>query len=137
MDTDTRWKQRFSNYKKALAQLNGAIQLSHQRELSELEEQGIIQAFEFTHELAWNVMKDYLAFQGYTDIKGSRDAIRYAFKNELIIDGENWMDTIASRNKSTHTYNAQTAQELLAKITTLYPPLFNSFHETMTALEVD
>ena len=135
MDTDIRWKQRFSNYEKALAKLNHAVQLATQRPLTELEEQGIIQAFEFTHELAWNVMKDYLAFQGHTEIRGSRDAIRLAFQNSLITDGETWMDTIASRNKSTHTYNAQTARELIDKITTHYPSLFNQLHETMSTLQ--
>ena len=64
MDLDTRWKQRFTNYQKALGQLNEAIKLSQQRALSELEAQGLIQSFEFTHELAWNVMKDYLIDEG-------------------------------------------------------------------------
>ena len=79
MDSDTRWKQCFANYQKALGQLNDAIKLSRQRPLSELEAQGLTHVFEFTHELAWNVMKDYLIYQGYDMITGSRDAIRLAF----------------------------------------------------------
>jgi len=55
-DLDIRWQQRFANYKKALRQLQSAVELSDQRELSQLEKQGVIQAFEFTHELAWNVL---------------------------------------------------------------------------------
>jgi len=131
MDLDNRWKQRFANYQKALGQLNQAVALSKQRKLSELEAQGLIQAFEFTHELAWNVMKDYLVYQGYDLITGSRDAIRLAFQVGLITDGDNWMETIASRNKSSHTYDAATADFLLTAITECYHGLFNSFEEAM------
>jgi len=120
MNTDCRWQQRFNNYRRALAKLQDAVELSRQRALSELETQGLIQAFEFTHELAWNVMKDYLEFQGYDTITGSRDAIRLAFKVGLVADGENWIDTIVGRNKSTQTYDAATADNLLLKITNCY-----------------
>jgi nucleotidyltransferase substrate binding protein (TIGR01987 family) len=135
MDLDTRWKQRFSNYQKALAQLNDAIVLSNTRALSELEAQGLIQAFEFTHELAWNVMKDYLVYQGYDMITGSRDAIRLAFQVGLLTDGEGWMETIASRNKSSHTYDAATADLLLKAIKECYHALFNSFEERMKGVQ--
>ena len=88
LNEDVRWKQRFVNFKKALAQLEDAVILSKQRELSRLEKQGVIQAFEFTHELAWNVLKDYLEDQGEQNIRGSKDATRYAFRVSLITDGE-------------------------------------------------
>jgi nucleotidyltransferase substrate binding protein (TIGR01987 family) len=132
MDMDIRWKQRFANYQKALGQLNSAVTLSKQRPLSELEAQGLIQAFEFTHELAWNVMKDYLIYQGYDMITGSRDAIRLAFQVGLITDGDGWMETIASRNKTSHTYDAATADALLRAITECYHGLFNSFETRMS-----
>jgi hypothetical protein len=80
VNTKIRWKQRLTNYSKALRQLARAVMLSKERELSELEEQGLIQAFEFTHELAWNVLKDYFAFQGNPEISGSRDASREVFR---------------------------------------------------------
>jgi len=76
---DIRWEQRLGNYSMALAQLSKAVDLAGQRPLSDLEQQGLIQAFEFTHELAWNVMKDYFAFQGNPSITGSRDAARESF----------------------------------------------------------
>lgn len=79
-------------------QLENAVLLSHERDFTPLEEQGLIQAFEFTHELAWNVMKDYFADQGNISITGSRDAIREAFNKGLITDGEGWMEMIRSRN---------------------------------------
>lgn len=85
---DVRWVQRLQNYKKALIQLQDAVQISDNRELTNLESQGLIKAFEFTHELAWNVMKNYSEYQGDTTIKGSRDATRAAFKMTLISDGK-------------------------------------------------
>jgi len=76
---EIRWIQRFDNYSKALLQLNNATELANERELSELEKQGLIQAFEFTHELAWNTLKDFLIDLGNKDIYGSKDATREAF----------------------------------------------------------
>lgn len=131
MNEDCRWLQRFSNCKMALGRLKAAVLLSQARALSELEEQGLIKAFEFTHELAWNVMKDYLAFQGHTAMTGSRDAIRLAFQVGLITDGEAWMDTIAGRNKSSHAYDAVSAQALIGKITASYCDLFCQFEQKM------
>ncbi len=123
-DQDIRWRQRFANYQKALQQLQEAVALSRQRELTSLEKQGVIQIFEFTHELAWNVLKDYLQDQGNQNIKGSKDATREAFKVALIADGEQWMAMIQSRNVSSHTYNQHTAEELVAVILAQYFPLF-------------
>ena len=76
---DVRWIQRYANFKKAVGQLNDAVNLSKQRALSKLEEQGLIQAFEYTHELAWNTLKDFLKDRGGTPVYGSRDASREAF----------------------------------------------------------
>ena len=121
---DIRWQQRFANYKKALLQLQSAVDLSKQRALSQLEKQGVIQAFEFTHELAWNMLKDFLRDQGNQNIKGSKDATREAFKVELIGDGEQWMAMIQSRNISSHTYDERTAELLVDAIIRNYYPLF-------------
>ncbi len=121
---DIRWQQRFANYKKALLQLQEAIELSKERPLSKLEKQGVIQAFEFTHELAWNVLKDYLTDQGYQNIKGSKDTTRAAFKTELITEGEQWMNMIQSRNLSSHTYDEHTAEQLVTEVFSVYYPLF-------------
>jgi nucleotidyltransferase substrate binding protein (TIGR01987 family) len=129
---DIRWQQRFANYKKALAQLKDAVELSKHRALSQLEKQGVIQAFEFTHELAWNVLKDYLQDQGYQNIKGSKDATREAFKVELIADGEEWMAMIQSRNASSHTYDEQTAEQLVTVIIRDYFPLFEALQTEMS-----
>ena len=121
---DIRWLQRFSNYQKALAQLNDAVSLSQSRELSLLEKQGLIKAFEFTHELAWNMLKDYLTYQGNQEIRGSRDAFREAFKVGLIHNGEVWMETIKARNITTHTYDEIVVQRAFETIVHDYILLF-------------
>jgi len=133
---DIRWVQRLDNYARALAQLGRAVQLGQSRPLSELEQQGLIQAFEFTHELAWNVIKDYFAYQGNPGITGSRDAVREAFQKGLVTDGEGWMDMIRSRNMTSHTYNQAVASEIGELIMTRYFPLFSEFLNTMEALRL-
>ncbi|MGB7784814.1 MAG: nucleotidyltransferase substrate binding protein [Salinimicrobium sp.] len=132
---DTRWHQRLENYSKALLQLNKAAELSQQRDLSELERQGLIQSFEFTHELAWKLMKDYFDYQGNPEIRGSRDATREAFKYGLIGDGEVWMDMIISRNQTSHTYDEKTAAEIADVILKKYLTLFNDFKEKMRGIQ--
>ena len=124
---DIRWEQRLRNYSTALAQLTKAVELAGQRPLTDLEKQGLIQAFEFTHELAWNVMKDYFAYQGNPAITGSRDAIRESFNKGLVTDGEGWMEMIKSRNQSSHTYNQKVAEEIADKIVSCYYSLFHAF----------
>ena len=134
LNSDVRWKQRFNNFKKALLQLESAVELSQERSLSQLEKQGVIQAFEFTHELAWNVLKDYLEDQGEQNIRGSKDATRSAFKVSLISDGELWMAMIQSRNISSHTYDEAIAELLFVSIVDDYFPLFVTLESEMTRL---
>lgn len=135
MEKDIRWQQRLSNYNKAFAQLEKAVKLSRERKLSDLEQQGIIQAFEYTHELAWNTMKDYFEYQGDSSIKGSRDATRAAFKVEIITNGEEWMDMIRSRNKTSHTYNQETADEIFNAIVDHYYKAFKQFQQKMKEIK--
>jgi len=131
---DIRWKQRFSNYTSAFEQLEEAVELSQERELSMLEKQGLIQAFEYTHELAWNVMKDFLEYQGNQNIRGSRDAIREAFKVALIEDGETWMETIQTRNATSHGYDKEMAEEVVNTIINDYMDIFSKFEKEMLLL---
>jgi len=130
MKEDIRWKQRFSNYQKALRQLQKFIDKG---ELSELEEQGLIKSFEYTYELAWNTLKDFLEFQGHSDIFGSRDAIRKAFQLGIIEDGEVWMDMIKSRNRTSHTYNEDTAREISRTVISVY---YNAFQKMNDRLDI-
>lgn len=126
---DIRWKQRFANYKKALRKLG---EIKKTKKLSEVEEIALIKTFEFTFELAWNVIKDYFQYQGITEIQGSRDAFRTAFKQGLIEDGETWMSMIESRIQTTHTYNESVASDIAKDIINSY---YDQFKELETKLE--
>lgn len=134
MQQDIRWQQRFNNFRKALATLTEAVDLANTRPLSKLEQQGIIQAFEYTHELAWNVLKDFLEFKGISGLIGSKDATRIAFKNGLIENGDDWMRMIADRNLSSHTYDENTANAIADNILNRYYPAYRQMAERFTGL---
>ncbi|OGU00814.1 MAG: nucleotidyltransferase [Geobacteraceae bacterium GWC2_48_7] len=134
MPEDIRWKQRFDNYLRAFQTLSRAVELATARDLSELEQQGLVQGFEFTHELAWNVLKDYLEESGITGIIGSKGATREAFKNGLIDDGEAWMEMVKARNLSSHTYNPETAEQIADNILKSFYPAFVQLTRKFTSL---
>jgi nucleotidyltransferase substrate binding protein (TIGR01987 family) len=134
MSQDIRWKQRFGHFNQAFAQLQAAVELSRERPLSNLENQGLIQAFEFTHELAWNTLKDFLEDRGVSSLYGSRDATREAFKRGLIENGEAWMNMIQSRNLTSHTYDETTAAEIVNAILNSYFMEFVALQRKLRAL---
>lgn len=135
---DIRWEQRFANYRKALKKLSQAVdyvsdEMENDIELEDMDDlklEGLIQRFEYTHELAWNVMKDYAVYQGNNSITGSRDAFRYALEVGLITNNQ-WMETIADRNRTSHSYNEETAFEILQDIVDVYYSLFCDFERKM------
>lgn len=133
-EADIRWRQRFDNFQRALKVLERGVQLARSRELSELEQQGLIQGFEFTHELAWNLLKDYLQHQGIEGLIGSRDATRLAFQNGLISDGDTWMAMIKARNQSSHTYNLEQAQVIAHDVIHHFWPAFCALLDRFSAL---
>ena len=133
-----RWQQRFNNYRKALVKLAQAVELlsgqvNREEAVDELMQEGLIQRFEYTHELAWKVMKDYAEYQGYTDVRGSRDAIRKALEMGLV-DDRRWMETIEERNLTSHFYENGELTELLDKIIIVYFPLLLSLAEKIQTL---
>ena len=133
---DIRWIQRFSNYKKALIQLQMFIDKG--KDLNILEEQGMIKAFEYTYELAWNTMKDFFESRGgAVNIYGSRDAIQLAFKRELIKDGETWMKMLQDRNRSSHTYNVEIANEIAGNILSKYFVAFTDLKKELERIITD
>lgn len=129
---DIRWKLKFSNYTKALEQLSKFIE---KKELSELERQGLIKSFEYTFELAWNVLKDFLEYQGINNIIGSRDTIREAYKNAIIEDGQVWMNMIESRNRTSHSYNEEIALEIANEVINIYYSLFINMKNKMKLID--
>ena len=134
---DIRWKQRFENFEYALKTLSDAIELSNTRTLSDLEKQGLIQSFEFTHELAWKVLKDFLENQGEMGIYGSKDTVRKSFNIGLIENGDTWIDMINSRNLTSHTYNLETADEILDKVISNYYKEFVKLQKKIKSLQDD
>jgi nucleotidyltransferase substrate binding protein (TIGR01987 family) len=128
MTEDIRWQQRFSNYQKALAQLERFIEPPA---LNEREQQGLIKAFEYSFELAWNTLRDLLRSQGNATLLGSRDTLREAFRLGLIEQGETWMLMIQDRNLTSHTYNRATADAIADHITDRYLPCFRQLHSRL------
>ena len=143
-----RWTQRFDNYKKALRLLTEGAEIITQElgkaefeetayeRISDLLKEGLIKRFEYTHQLAWNVMKDYEEYQGISPIMGSRDATRQALKIGLIDDAR-WMNMIDNRNLTAHTYNENTATQVVKEILQVYHPLFLKYEETMNRLLIN
>ena len=137
MEQDIRWLQRLENYSKALRKLEEAVEIVNQNFDSpniDLLKEGLIQRFEFTHELAWKVMKDYLEYQGYSDIKGSRDAFRKSLAVG-IIESPLWIDSIQTRNITSHTYDEEISNTVIEKIISIYFPLMTQFESTMISLK--
>lgn len=126
---DVRWIQRFQNFKKALNQLEKFV--AKKDELNEMEQQGLIKAFEYTFELAWTVIKDFYEYQGITNLQGSRDAFRTGVERGLISNGEEWMKMIESRIKTVHTYNEETADEIASAIVRNYFPMFQALKQSL------
>jgi len=125
---DIRWQQRFSNYRKALKQMGEFLD---KKNLNRLEEQGLIKAFEYTFELAWNTLNDFLEYQGFTELVGSRDAVRQSFSEGILSDGRVWMRMIESRNKTSHTYNEETAAEIVRLVKDSYHSAFLELEKTL------
>ena len=130
---DIRWIQRLENFQRALATLQRAIGLAQSRPLSELEELGLIQALEFTHELSWLLIRDFLVDQGVAGISGSCDAVREAVVRQLLPQGDEtvWMAMIRSRNLTSHTYNPAVAREIADLIVDRYGPVFQQLSGVM------
>lgn len=129
--SDIRWVQRAESFRSAFSRLQEGVELAQRRELSDLESQGLIQGFEYTHELAWNMLKDFLQAQDWK-LFGSKDTTRAAFKEGLIENGEAWMEMIRHRNLTTHTYNKETADEVVAAVLETY---FAEFEVLLAKME--
>lgn len=127
-DADVRWQQRFANYCRALDQLDTFYEPPA---LNEREQQGLIKAFEYTFELAWNTLRDLLRSQGNATLLGSRDTLREAFRLGLIDDGEAWMLMIQDRNLTSHTYNRATADAIASHIGGSYLDCFRQLRRTL------
>jgi nucleotidyltransferase substrate binding protein (TIGR01987 family) len=131
---EIRWQQRFDNFQKAFLLLKEALEEKPINEYSRLEQEGIIQRFEYTFELAWETIKDKLFYEGY-DEKTPRAVIRRAFEVEFISeeDTEIWLDSLNKRNILSHTYNEDAAREALEAILDNYYPVIKKVYQNLKA----
>lgn len=128
---DVRWRQRFQNFDKAFLQLKAAVDLYPN--LSDLEKEGLIQRFEYTFELAWKTLKDYLENQ-QVPVKFPRDTIKQAFQYEMITDGDVWMDMLEKRNLIAHTYDEKNFQKAIKIITGQYFSALRQLHSDLQGM---
>lgn len=131
MENDIRWKQRFQNFDRAFVLLRSAFEEKNLEEFSQLEQEGIIQRFEYTYELAWKTMKDYLQDNGITVLNEitPRSIIKEAYAAKIIKDGQVWIDMMLHRNILSHTYDFSKFQEVLKAINEKYFNALDKFHE--------
>jgi nucleotidyltransferase substrate binding protein (TIGR01987 family) len=134
MNNDIRWVQRFNNFNNAFLLLQSALQDRPLDTLSDLEQEGIIQRFEYTYELAWKTMKDYMEENGIIlDEITPRAVIKSAFAANLIQDGQVWIDMMIHRNLLSHTYDIKIFKIVLIAVTTLYFPAINELHDLLSS----
>ncbi len=133
MNNDLRWKQRFQNFTNAYNTFFRTLQRHETEPEDEIIQMALVQTFEFTYELTWNVMKDYLENEGYDEVKNPKQTIRTAFQAELITDAEKWMEMIQKRNLASHTYDQTILNETVQYIKDEFFPLVRKLHEDLKA----
>lgn len=137
-DPTPRWKYRFANYRRALALLREAIDKMEEVGLTQLEQEGAVQRFEYTVELGWNVMKDLLEHEGAALLRKTPVvAIRTAFESDLIQDGGVWMEALHDRNRMSHVYDFDDFREVLEAIRERYLEAMEAFAESLALRELD
>ena len=117
--SEIRWIQRFNNYKKAFSNLMETKRCIDENEINNIYTMALIQAYEIAFELAWKTLKDYLEYNG---IKADtpREVIKEAFSNNIIENGQMWIEMMDARNKTSHTYKEDLAKSLTADILNCY-----------------
>ncbi len=126
-----RWKDRFKNYRKALEQFEEFLELP---EMNKYEEQGFVKAFEYTYELGWKTLQDFLVDQGYLGIAGTKQVIEQAYRDGYI-DGEAWIRMHEARNTAAHVYDEQLFKEIVKKIRGDYQVTLKELRELLSAYD--
>ncbi len=128
---DIRWKQRFSNFEKAYLSLIEAQKTLEDEPENNFIQDSLIQRYEYTMELAWKTMKDYLENEGFMDVTSPKKAVRKAFQERIIKDGPAWITALDDRNKTSHAYDENMANEVVQSIIEQHIPIFRDFYLTM------
>ena len=133
-----RWEYRFDNYKRAFTLLRESIDIMRERQLSQLEKEGIIQRFEYTWELAWKVLKDYLEYSGIIiDTVTPTSVIKAAFAARIIDHGEIWMQALDSRNKMSHTYDIKAFERIISDIDKYYLDILDTMYLKLYQIKLE
>ncbi|MCL2690422.1 MAG: nucleotidyltransferase substrate binding protein [Chitinispirillia bacterium] len=133
MSDSLRWKQRFENFENAYNVLVRMMERDKLTPDDEAVEMALIQSFEFTYELAWNTMKDYLEHEGFDNLAGSKQVIRTAFQAGLIEDAEGWLNAVQKRNIASHTYDENVLSEGVIFVSNDYFPLVSKLYSDLKA----
>ena len=124
-----RYEQRLKDFENAFIKLKEGTQKENP---DDLEIDGVLQRFEFTFELAWKTLKDYMEYQGFSNKIGSpREIIQQAFKHGLIEDGETWIKMMLSRNALSHLYDENTSRKIYEEIKKQYIELLETLMEKL------
>mgnify|MGYP000051523283 FL=1 len=124
---DIRWKQRFQNYEKAFKRLSCAVKVVKSAPDDDLLQSGLVQTYEYTFELAWKTLKDYLTLEGF-EVRSPRETIRQGFQSGYIMNGEDWLQALADRNLTTHIYDDEIIIRVLSDIFERYFFLLQDFY---------
>jgi nucleotidyltransferase substrate binding protein (TIGR01987 family) len=124
--TNIRWKQRFTNFEKVFFKLKEAVDL---KDPNELERNGLVQRFEFTLDLSWKVMKDFLEYKGFSFKPSPKDTLRQAFESGFIDYAQALIDGLDIRNELSHDYSGEKFEEAEAILRSdIFPALYKLYH---------
>lgn len=135
---DIRWVQRFDNYEKAIGKIFEVTKSNRTIEdLSELEKEGLVQRFEYTFELAWKTLQDYLLYLGFQYQPGPNPTIQGCFENGIIANYDGWRRMLQARNIASHTYNEDDALEIVTSIFFEYSKLLEDLYQSLSLVKLD
>jgi len=126
---ELRWKQRFENFEKARKKLNLTLEAYEKDNNNEIYQMALIQSFEFTYELGWKCVKDYIRYQGVKKVSFPREVIKHAFHHNIIEDGQTWIDMIEDRNLMSHTYDEEKAINAACRIAERYVKAIDQLYD--------
>ena len=129
MGQDMRWKQRFGNFQQAVRKLRFFAD-HEQKNDDEIAQVALIGGFEFTFELGWKTIKDYLNFGGI-QVSLPRDIIKQGFHHQIISDGETWIAMLEDRNMLSHVYDEGKAKAAIANIHETYIAAIMQVHDLL------
>jgi nucleotidyltransferase substrate binding protein (TIGR01987 family) len=130
MNKELRWRQRFQNLEKAFEVFQRRIAEYEKDRDSEAFQMALIQSFKMLLELSWKTLKDYLENEGII-ATAPKAALREAFRAEIIGNGEEWMEALERRNLTGHTYDNETAREVLAFIDERFQPIVRDLYHRL------